>query len=340
MFGFLARRILHAAIAWLIAVALIFIAMRTLPGNPLLTRFGQHPDAVQMERLRVENGWDRPLWIQLAEFFQKLFTTGDLGESIARGGSSIGRELRERIPATIELTLAAIAIAIPLGLAAGIISARYAGSWPDHLLSTMSLVGVSVPVFFVGIMLWQAFPNLPTSQRLPAYVFDFEPVTGLYLIDVLLRGRFDLFPLVCEHLLLPAITLATIPMASIAKISRGAMIEALKSDYIRTAQAKGGSRWRAVLWHALPNAAVPIANIAGLQVGLLLTGAVITETVFAWPGLGKYIADAVVNDKDYAVVQAGAIVIAAIFVVMNLLLDIVYMMLDPRIRLEGGAART
>lgn len=334
VFSYLLRRLGHAAITWLVAVSLIFIAMRVLPGNPLLARFGQHPDAAQIEKLKKENGWDRPVLVQLGEFLYRLATTGDLGESIARGGTSISTELAQRLPATVELTFAALALALPLGVLAGVISAQWRGRWPDWLFSSLALVGVSVPIFFLGVVLREVFTGLPTSQRLSPAEFDFTPLTGLYLLDVVLRGRFDLLPDVVAHLLLPAVTLATVPAAAIAKISRGAMLDALHADYIRTAGAKGAS-WLRILWrHALPNAAVPIANIGGLQIGLLLTGAVLTETVFDWPGLGRYLSDAVVNNRDYAVVQAGAIVIAAMFAILNLLLDLVYVWLDPRIRLE------
>jgi len=340
--GYIVRRLGHAIVTWLVAVALIFIAMRVLPGNPLLARFGQHPDAAQIEQLKKENGWDRPVVIQLGEFFYRLLTTGDLGTSIARGGTEISEELSVRIPATVELTLAALVLAVPLGILAGVISAQWRGKWPDFVVSSLALVGVSVPIFFLGMVLREVFTILPTTQRLPATEFEFERLapTGLYLLDVVLLGRFDLLLPVLAHLLLPAITLSTVPAAAIAKISRGAMLDAMHADYIRTAGAKGASWWRIVWRHAFPNAAVPIANISGLQVGLLLTGAVLTETVFDWPGLGRYISDAVVNNRDYAVVQAGAIVIAAVFAVLNLLLDLLYMVLDPRIRLEDHAERS
>ena len=334
MIGAVCSRIAYAALAWLVAVVLVFLAMRVLPGNPILNRFGQHPDAAQIKQLIHENGWDRPLLSQLGEFLWKLATTGDLGESIARGGTSVSRELRERIPATVELAFAALLLALPLGVFAGVYAAEFQRGWPDHLCTIMALVGVSVPVFFLGIVLRELFPFLPTSQRLPPTAFDFEPVTGLFSLDVLWRGRFDLLLPVLSHLLLPAITLATIPASAVAKITRAAMLEAMRADYIRTARAKGASRWR-ILWrHALANAAVPIANMGGLQIGLLLSGAVLTETVFAWPGLGKYLADAVVNNRDYAVAQAGAIVLAALFVLLNLALDLVFLILDPRIRRE------
>jgi peptide/nickel transport system permease protein len=332
--GYLARRVVHAAVTLFVAVALVFVAMRSLPGNPLLARFGQHPDAAQIERLRRENGWDRPVLVQLGQFFWQVATTGDLGQSLARTNVSVSRELAERIPATIELTAAALLLAIPLGIAAGAAAAVWRNRWPDRLSMAASLVGVSIPVFFLAIVLRSVLTGLPTSQRLPAWVLDFEPLTGLYLVDTLLRGRLDLFGLALQHLLLPAVVLSTVPMAIIARITRSSMLEVLSADFIRTARAKGASLWRVVLRHALPGAAVPVTNIAGLQIGLLLSGAVLTETVFDWPGLGQYLAEAVIDNKDYVAVQAASIVIAAMFVTLNLVLDVVYVWLDPRIRLQ------
>jgi peptide/nickel transport system permease protein len=332
--GYLTRRVLHAAVTLVVAVALVFIAMRVLPGNPLLARFGQHPDARQMEALRREHGWDRPVLMQLGQFFWQVATTGDLGRSLARTNVSVSRELRQRIPATVELTVAALGLAIPLGIAAGIAAAVWRNRWPDRLSMAASLIGVSIPVFFLAIVLRSVLTGLPTSQRLPPWVLDFEPLTGLYLLDTLLRGRPDLFGLAVQHLLLPAVVLSTVPMAVIARITRSSMLEVLSADFIRTARAKGAGLWRVVLRHALPGAAVPVTNIAGLQVGLLLSGAVLTETVFDWPGLGQYLASAVIGDKDYVAVQAASIVIAAMFVSLNLVLDVVYVWLDPRIRLS------
>jgi peptide/nickel transport system permease protein len=330
--GYLARRLLQAAMTMLVAVSLIFIAMRVLPGNSLLAKFGQHVDPQQMARIKEQQGWNRPLLVQLGEFLWQVTTTGDLGESLAHSNERVSDQLRLRIPATIELTLAAVMLAIPLGMAAGATAAVWRNRAADYVCMVGSLLGVSIPVFFLGICLRWLFSGMPTSQRLPTYVFDFEPLTGLYLLDTLLRGRIELFPEVVAHLCLPAVALSTIPMAVIARITRSSMLEVLSSDYVRTAEAKGNPPWRVVWRHAFPNAAVPIANIAGFQIGLLLSGAVLTETVFDWPGLGKYIVDAVPNN-DYVVVQAGALVIAAIFVVSNLILDVLYVWLDPRIRL-------
>ncbi len=334
MIGYLARRVLHALVTLAVAVALVFIAVRMLPGNPLIARFGQHPDVAQIEQLNREFGLDRPILEQLGRFSWRLVTRGDFGTSLARPNRSISQELRECLPATIELTVAALLLAIPLGIAAGTAAAVWRNRWPDRLAMAASLIGVSIPVFFLAIVLRSVLTGLPTSQRLPPWVLDFEPLTGLYLLDTLLRGRLDLFGLAAQHLLLPAVVLSTVPMAVIARITRSSMLEVFSADFIRTARAKGASLWRVVLRHALPGAAVPVTNIAGLQVGLLLSGAVLTETVFDWPGLGQYVAGAVIADRDYVALQGAAIVIAAVFVTLNLVLDVVYVWLDPRIRLS------
>lgn len=331
MIAYVMRRLLQASVTLVVAVSLVFIAVRMLPGNPVLARFGQHVDPRQVERLRVEQGWDRPILTQLGEFLWQVATTGSLGESLARSNENVGEELGRRIPATIELTLAALTIAIPVGLAAGVAAAVWRNGWIDYACMTGSLLGVSVPVFFLGICLRAAFPGMPPGFRLPHWVLDFEPLTGLYAVDTVLRGRWDLFLLALQHLCLPAIALSTIPMALIARVTRASMLEVLSADYVRTARAKGARSWRQVWRHAFPNAAVPVTNIVGLQTGLLLSGAVLTETVFDWPGLGKYIVDALLVN-DYVVVQAGGIVVAALFVSLNFLLDLLHLWLDPRLR--------
>lgn len=331
MIGFVARRAAQAAATMLVAVVLIFIAVRILPGNPVLSKFGQHVDPAQVAKLKAEQGWDRPILVQLVDFFRQLLTTGSLGESLARSNESVSGELRHRVPATLELTLAAMLIAVPMGVAAGVLAAVRRNRFLDYFCMTGSLLGVSVPVFFLGICLRALFPNMPPSFRLPPGVLDFEPLTGLYVLDTLLRGRFDLIGPAITHLCLPAIALSSIPMSIIARITRASMLDVLSSDYIRTAWAKGCAPPRTVLGHALPNAAVPVVNMVGLQIGLLLSGAVLTETVFDWPGLGKYMVDALLVN-DYVVVQAGALVIATMFVGLNLLLDLLFAWLDPRIR--------
>ena len=331
---YLLRRLGHALATIFVAVTLVFLAMRALPGNPILARFGQHPDENQIKWLEKQLGWDQPLYVQLGTFYWRLFTQGDMGESIARRNSVSG-ELLRCVPATIELTLAALFIAIPCGMAAGTAAAVWKNRWPDRLCTFGSLLGVSVPVFFLAIGLRAFLPWFPVSGRLAAMDQRmFDEITGFYLLDTLLRGEPRLFLSALHHLALPAAALSTIPMAIIARITRGSMLEVLSADYIRTARAKGSNLLRVVLRHALPNAAVPITNIVGLQVGLLLSGAVLTETVFDWPGLGLYVKNAVVGDTDYPAVQGAAIVIATMFVSINFLVDLLFVWLDPRIRVK------
>lgn len=331
MTGYLLRRVGQAALTLVVAVVLVFVAVRLLPGNPVLSRFGQHVDPAQMEKLRIEQGWDRPIYEQLWEFAWQVATTGSLGESLMRSNANVAEELRERVPATIELALAALTIAIPCGLAAGIVAALRRGTWIDRTLMSSSLIGVSVPVFFIGICLRAVFSGMPAGFRLPLDVVDFEPLTGLYTLDAIVQGQWRVAYEAARHLCLPALALSTIPMSLIGRMTRSSMLEVLRADFLRTARAKGAKPLGIVLKHALRNAAVPIVDMIGLQTGLLLSGAVLTETVFDWPGLGKYVVDALLTN-DYVVVQAGGIVVATMFVSLNLLLDVSYLIIDPRLR--------
>jgi len=332
MIGAFARRVGQAVVTLAIAFVVIFVAVRVLPNNPVLARYGQHATPERVASTMAENGWDRPIPAQLARFGWGLVTRFDLGRSFT-SREPVTAVLARTIPATVELTIAAMAIAFPLGVGAGVVAAVYRDRWPDWLMMTGALVGVSIPIFFLGICLIAAFPSLPTGMRLPTDLYDaeFDLPSGFYVLESILRGRFDLTAAALRHLVLPAVTLATIPTAIIARITRAAVADVLASDYIRTARAKGASRWRVLVRHALPNAAVPIANITGFQVGALLSGAVLTETVFAWPGLGSEMVRAVLM-SDYAVVQAGGLVIATMFVTLNLLLDLLFRRLDPRLR--------
>jgi peptide/nickel transport system permease protein len=291
------------------------------------------PEAVSAEM--AKQGWDRPIPVQFASFVTNLVTRGDLGQSFVRPGRSVSADLRRRVPATIELSLAALVLAIPLGIALGVAAAVWRNGPADWLCTGVSLGGVSVPVFFLGILLVTIFSDMPTGRQLPSDLppeSDFESVTGFVIPELILRGRFDLLGEALRHIALPALALSTIPLATIARITRSSMLEVLSADYVRTARAKGNSWWRVVWSHAFPNAAVPVANIAGFQVGMLLTGAVLTESVFSWPGLGTYLVDAV-KDVDYAVVQGGSLVVAVLFTGTNLFVDLLHTWLDPRIRL-------
>lgn len=332
--GFVVRRAVTSLVTTLVAVALVFLAIRAVPNNPFLARFGQHavPEKVQAEMER--QGWNQPLWRQLGSFAWQVASRGDLGESFYYH-ETVGAGLARTFPATIELGLAAMLLALPLGLLLGVAAAVWRGKLPDLVCSAGSLVGVSVPVFFLGIVLMHLFPALPTGRRLPPGVF-FDRSSEFVLLESLLRGRWDVLAVGLRHICLPALALSTIPTAMIARITRSSMLDVLSADYVRTARAKGGSPLRVVWRHALPNAAIPVANIAGLQLGQMLTGAVLTESVFDWPGLGRHLVDAVLK-SDYAVVQGATLVVAAVFVLVNLLVDLLHVALDPRVRQQGAA---
>jgi peptide/nickel transport system permease protein len=332
--GYLIRRVLISVPTALVAVLVVFLAIRVVPNNPALAAFGQHavPEKVAAEMQR--RGWDQPVWVQLKRFLGQVVAAGDLGESFFYPESVVDG-LRRTFPATVELALAASLIAIPMGILLGVAAAVWRGRWPDAFCTVGSLLGVSVPVFFLGILLRYWFTGLPTGRRLPLGM-GFESATGFILVESLLRGRFDVFAAGIRHLILPAVALSTIPMAIIARITRAAMLDVLSSDYIRTARAKGSAGWRVVLRHAFPNASIPVVTISGLQVGQLLSGAVLTETVFDWPGLGRYLVDAVLK-SDYAVVQGATLLIATVFVGINLAIDLCYVLLDPRMRGRGAA---
>lgn len=345
MVAYFLRRTLAAFATVALALVLIFFAVRVLPNNPVLARFGQHSVPAGIEREMARQGWNRPLLVQLWDYVSTLATTGDMGESLFRSGENVSEALLEKFPATVELAVAAMLIALPLGVLLGIAAAVWRNRWPDYLCMTGALVGVSVPVFFLGICLMTAvhalspyipaLGQIPTGRRMPVGVF-WDSTTGFDTMEALLRGRLDLFTAALRHLLLPALALSSIPAAVIARLTRSSMLEVLSADYVRTARAKGNSYWQVVLRHALPNAAIPIANIAGLQASMLLSGAVLTETVFEWPGVGRYLVTAV-QSSDYNVVQGTMLLIATMFVLTSLALDLLYAWLDPRIRLSGGS---
>jgi peptide/nickel transport system permease protein len=334
---FLARRLLLAVPTTLAAVLVVFVAVRVVPGNPALARLGRHVNPEQVAEEMRRHGWDRPVIAQMGEFLRGLLLRGDLGRSFY-DGRPVTEELLRRFPATIELSLAALLLAVPVGIGAGVLASVYRNRPPDLLCMTGAMLGVSVPVFFLGMVLILLFtPGLPGGGRLDVRSL-FQPPTGFVLLDSLLARRTDVFVDALRHLVLPALALSTIPAALIAHITRSSMLEVLGADYVRTARAKGVSP-TATLWrHALRNAAVPVVNIAGLQLAYLLAGAVLTETVFQWPGVGTYLVKAA-RDRDYAAIQGGTLLVALTFVLVNLLVDVLYAALDPRIAYERKEAR-
>jgi len=246
-------------------------------------------------------------------------------------------EVAQKFPATMELAFAAMIIAVFVGIGTGILAAVYRNTWIDNLSMVTALTGVSMPIFWLGLILMMIFSVqfglVPISGRL-SIINELEPITNFYLIDSILSGSLYSFVDAVHHLILPAITLATVPTAIIARMTRASMLEVLEQDYIKTAHAKGVAKIKVILHHALRNASIPITTIAGLQLGLLLSGAVLTETIFAWNGLGSYVVNAV-NARDFPVIQGCVLVFAFTFVLINLLVDMSYFALDPRIRDKG-----
>lgn len=334
MLRYIIRRFL-TIIPVLIGVSiLVFGFIRLIPGDPATVMLGERATPESVARVRQQLGLDKPVYEQYLIYVSHALR-GDLGMSILRQ-EPVTRELARRFPATIELSLAAILFALLVGVPSGILSATRRGSWIDSFSMLVALVGVSLPIFWLGLMLSFVFAVLlhwlPTSGRLTA-TMEYHPITNLVILDSLLQGNPTLLGDALRHLVLPAVALGTIPMAIIARMTRSAMLEVLGQDYIRTAQAKGLPPRTVILRHALRNALLPVITVIGLQVGILLAGAILTETIFAWPGIGRWIVEAIYA-RDYPIVQGVTLFIASIFVLVNLTVDVLYALVDPRIHYE------
>ena len=332
MTGFVLRR-LALLVPTLIGISLlVFLMIHLVPGDPAQIMLGERADAASIVALRLEMGLDQPLHVQFARFFGDLLR-GDLGRSF-RTHELISTEILQRFPATCELTLAAMIIAITGGIGLGVLAALAQGKMADYVSMVAATAGISIPVFWLGLMLMLLlavqFPLFPVSGRLGAAV-QVEAITGFYLFDAVLGANWDGFVDALWHLALPALTLATIPLAFIARMTRASLLEVLGEEYVRTARAKGLPPRLVVLRHALRNAFVPTLTVIALEFGYLLGGAVITETIFAWPGLGRWVFLAV-QARDFRAVQGGVLLLATVFMVVNLVADILYACLDPRIR--------
>lgn len=310
---------------------IVFSIIHAIPGDPAETILGDKATEESKEALREELGLNDPVHVQYLNYMTRLLQ-GDLGNSI-RTNVPISEEIGPYLAATLELTLVSMAIAVFVGVNAGIISAWKQNSWFDYTSMIFALVGVSMPIFWLGLMEQWIFALelkwLPSLGRMNARD-PVEAVTHLYIIDALIAGRPDQAWTVIKHLILPGIALGTIPMAIIARMTRSSMLEVMRSDYIRTARAKGLNQLPVVYKHAFKNALIPVVTVIGLQTGLLLGGAVLTETIFAWPGVGRYIFEAI-SFRDYPVIQSGILIIAVIFVLINLIVDLLYALIDPRI---------
>lgn len=328
MRAFLIRR-LALAVPTLLGVSFLVFALAHVGGDPARAIAGEKASAETVERVRREHGLDRPLVVQYASYIASV-ARGDLGRS-AQTKRSVSEDLRRHFPATVELATAALILATLFGIAAGVLAALRPGSFVDLGVMSASLVGVSVPVFFLGMLLLVALQGtLPGGGRLD-FMTDAPPArTGFVVLDALLAGQGAVAGEALAHLVLPACALATIPMAVIARLTRASMLETLSSDYVRTARAKGLPVRTVALRHALRNALIPVVTAVGLQYGTLLSGAVLTETVFSWPGIGRYVVESI-KGKDFIAMQGAILVIATVFVAVNIAVDLVYGRLDPRI---------
>ncbi len=334
MLHYIGRRLLQLIPVLLGMTFVVFMIIRAIPGDPAQVILGQQATKDAIEALRAKLGLDNPWYVQYFDYLGNLLK-GDLGESL-RTSTPVQEEIWPYLAATFELSLFAIVIAVVIGVNAGIISAWFQNSWFDYTAMILALVGVSMPIFWLGLMMQYVFGIelgiLPTSGR-EEVRSPIDPITNLYVLDTILQGRFDQLSVVLKHLIMPGLALATIPMAIIARMTRSSMLEVMRSDYVRTARAKGQKMFWVVYKHALKNAIIPVLTIIGLQMGLLLGGAILTESIFAWPGIGRYIYEAI-NFRDYPVIQSGILVVAFIFVMINLLIDILYSLIDPRIKYD------
>jgi peptide/nickel transport system permease protein len=313
---------------------LSFSLIRFAPGDPARTIAGEHASTQTVSAIREKYGLDKPLTTQYWIWLKQVIR-GDLGRSIV-SNEYVMKEILDRLPNTVELTFFAMFIAIIVGATAGIVSASRQYSVLDYTTMGVALFGVSMPVFWLGIMLMMIFGVflrwLPISGRINSLI-PFRRITGLYLFDSIITGNWKAFISSIRYLILPSIALATIPMATIARVTRSSMLEVLRQDYIRTERAKGLSERIVIYKHAARNALLPVVTVIGLNFGLLLAGAILTETIFSWPGIGKYVVNAV-RMRDYPAVQGCVLFFAFMFVIVNLVTDILYAFIDPRIKYE------
>ena len=310
-----------------------------IPGDAAVAILGERATEKALTELREEMGLDKPLYHQYAKFLWDVARL-DFGRSF-KTKQPVIEEIKRYFPATAELTFAAMAFSILFGIAAGIIAAVSRGTFLDYFSMSISLAGISMPIFWLGLMLILLFsyflPILPSTGRLDVILdLDVQSRTGFYLIDTLLAGNFAAFRNAVAHLILPAITLGTIPLAIIARMTRSSLLEVLNQPYITTAYAKGLPRWKVIGKHAMKNSMVPVLTIIGLEFGYLLGGAILTEHIFSWPGLGSWLR-AAVEARDVRAVQGGVLFVASVFMLVNLIVDILYAYFDPRIRVGNEA---
>ena len=333
MWQLLWRRALAAVPTLLVVSVVAFAMIRFVPGDPVTLMLGERgasPDAVT--QLRANLGLDRPVMEQYFLFVGRALR-GDLGVSIV-SQRPVWSEFVELFPATIELSLSALLFAIVIGVPFGIAAAVWRNSWIDRLATTTTLVGYSMPIFWWGLILILIFSVqlswTPVAGRMNV-MLDVEVKTGFMLIDAWRSGGWPMLQDALRHLILPSIALGTLPLAAIARMTRSSLLDVLREDYIRTARAKGLSGFMVIGKHALRNALIPIVTVIGLMGSTLLTGAILTETIFAWPGIGKWLVNSVTS-RDYPVIQGGLLVICMVVMLVNLLVDVLYVCFNPLVR--------
>jgi len=333
VFGFLLRRVALIVPTFFGVTLLAFALIRLIPGDPVENLSGERGmDPERRLRLLHQFGLDQPLYTQYFDYIGNVLR-GDLGTSLTTH-EPVLTEFLTLFPATFELAFFALIFAILVGLPAGILAAIKRNTVADYAVMGVSLTGYSMPIFWWALLLILLFSVqlgwTPVSGRL-AVQFDVPATTGFMLIDTLRSGEPGAFRSALSHLILPTIALGTIPLAVIARMTRSSMLEVLREDYVRTARAKGLPQLQVVLVHALRNALIPVITVIGLQVGLLLSGAILTETIFSWPGIGNWLIHGV-QSRDYPVVQGGILLIATIVISVNLVVDLLYGVINPRIR--------
>jgi peptide/nickel transport system permease protein len=335
MLRFVIRRLL-LLIPILIGLSiLIFLYLRALPGSPAVALLGERATPETIAAIEREYGLDEPIYVQYWRYTKNIILEFDLGTS-SQTRQTVTDELKRRFPATVELAVGAMIFATIFGIPLGFIAAKRYGTWIDHTSLFASLIGISIPIFFLAIILKYIFAVrlgwLPSVGRQDVLLRAEHP-TNFYILDAIITRNWDAFVDAIKHLILPAIALGTIPLAIIARITRASTLDVQNEDYVRTARAKGVAPHTVDRRHIFRNALLPITTIVGLQVGLLLSGAVLTEKVFAWPGVGSWLVDAI-EARDYAVLQGGILFLAIVFVFVNLFVDIAYAFINPRIRLS------
>ena len=326
---------MHVLPAFIGVTLLTFALIHLIPGDPVELMAGERSiDPVRHAQMRAELGLDKPMIEQYWIYISGVLS-GDLGRSIVTREPVI-KEFFTLFPATIELSLCAMMFAVLIGLPAGVIAAVKRGSVFDHSVMAVSLTGYSMPIFWWGLLLILLFSVhlgwTPVSGRISA-LYWVDARTGFMLIDSLLSDEKGAFVSAVRHLILPSIVLGTIPLAVIARMTRSSMLEVLKEDYVRTARAKGLAPFTVVMIHALRNALIPVITVIGLQVGVLLAGAILTETIFSWPGIGKWLVESI-RRRDYPVVQGGIMLVACVIITVNLTVDLLYGIINPRIRYQ------